>query len=418
MLSANLPLIIFDGNCQGQHLASIVTASNFAECYAIGQDLGFLPSHLGIACQYISEETAYQRICDARNKGRWTIQASQSTPRSDHAELSYSNLVDQIIRYPHLQFYALSPTEILHNFGPKATSKRVMEMDIGIMKTCQERAKSSVDFAEFIRENASRRSLFHTSVHPCGELMGMMLKSFAEQIPGVDQRLISCAVALLNESEGINSSTFHPIPSEVLNALGFDWGEDYELYRHLLNQRAASDWHGILNNQKLYIEKFSNDTWCWLALTQAHTAIGTKSEALMSLLRLLDLSPGHLHSWICGQNIYLKYDDLTGVSSLMHRASAFFKGQRIFSQIMAYFHLNNGNAEGAEAYARDYYARTPDRADALVPLLKTLWFLSKNDEIKQIMDFVLNNASDSRLAEIRANFIGSPELEPYLLASG
>lgn len=328
--------------------------------------------------------------------------------------MSYSGLVNQTIRYPHLQFYAVSPSEIAEKFGPRATPQRVLDMDIATVKACQDRARSTVDFAEFIRENGSKRSLFHTAVHPNGELMAMMLRSFAMQIPNVDERLLSNAEAFLRESEGINSSTYHPVPKDVLVLLGFEWGEDYDLYRKMLDQRSAGDWHGILQGEKRYIEKFGNDTWCWLALTMAHTVVGSRSEAFTCFLRLIELSPGQLHSWLCGLNLFIKYDDRAGISRLMHRANGFFKGQRIFSQVMAYFHLNIGDAVAAEAYARDYHARTPDRADALVPLLKTLWFLSRREEIEQIMNFVLANTSPPQLAEIRANFSGSPELQAYL----
>jgi tetratricopeptide (TPR) repeat protein len=332
--------------------------------------------------------------------------------------MSYSGLVNQTIRYPHLQFYAADTQEIAQKFGPRATPRRVLDMDIATIKVCQDRAESPVDFAEFIAGNAAKRPLFHTAVHPNGELMAMMLRSFAMQIPDVDERLVANAETFLRENEGINSSTFHPVSKEILASLGFEWGEDYELYRTLLDQRATGDWLAILQDEKRYIEKFGNDTWCWLALTQAHTAIGTKSEASKCLIRLLDLSPGQLHAWLCGLTLYMKYDDHVGISGLMHRANAFFRGQRIFSQVMAYFHLNTGNAIAAEAYARDYHSRTPDRADALVPLLKILCALDRREEIKQIMNFVLANSPAQRLAELRANFNGSPELQAYLLEGG
>ncbi|MGQ2918077.1 MULTISPECIES: hypothetical protein [Rhizobium] len=410
----SIPLVIFDGNCQGQHLSAILSASNLAESYAIGQDLGFLPSHLGVGCQYVDESDAHLLIERARKEGRWIIQATQSTPLSDQTEMSYSGLVDQIIRYPHLQFYALSPSEIAEKFGPKATPKRVLDMDLGIIKVCQTRACSSIDFEEFIRNVTASRPLFHTALHPNGEVMGMMLRSFAEQIPGVDGRLISCVEATLRQGEGINSATFHPVSKDILDMLGFDWGEDYEVYRRLHEYRATRNWEALLENEALFVDKYHHDTWCWLALTQAHAAIGTKLKASLCLLRLLELSPGQLHSWLCGLSLYTQYNDPSGISALMQRANVFFRGQRIFSQVMAYFHLNTGNAIEAEPYARDYYNRTPDRADSLVPLLKTLWFLGKHQEIQQIFDYVLVNSTSARLVEIRSNLAGSPELECYL----
>ena len=413
-MKKSIPLVIFDGNCQGQHLSAILSASNLAESYAIGQDLGFLPSHLGVGCQYVDESEAHLLIEGARKKGQWIIQATQSTPLSDQTKMSYSGLVDQIIRYPHLQFYAVSPSEIADKFGPKATPKRVFDMDIGIIKACQTRARSSIDFAEFIRTATVSRPLFHTALHPNGEIMGMMLRAFAEQMPGVDRRLISCVEETLRQGEGINSATFHPVSKDILEMLGFDWGEDYEIYRKLHEYRATGNWNALLENEVLFVDKYHHDTWCWLALTQAHAAIGTKLKASLCLLRLLDLSPGQLHSWLCGLSLYTRYNDASGISALMQRANVFFRGQRIFSQVMAFFHLNTGNPIEAEPYARDYYDRTPDRADSLVPLLKTLWLLNKHQEIQHIFDFTLAHATAERIAEIKANIAGSPELEAYI----
>ncbi len=415
-MNTNLPLVIFDGNCQGQHLSAILAASNLAESYAIGQDLGFLPSHLGVACRCIDEETAHNLVIEAKQKGRWVVQGTQSTPMSDETTLSYTPFVDQVIRYPHLQFYAASPDEALQRFGPRATPQRMFDMDLGIIETCQKRSGTAIDFAEFIRENAQKRPLFHTALHPNGEITARMVRSFASQIPNADDFAISCAERYLERNEGINSSTYHPVRKDVLEALGFDWGAEYELYRQLLDRRSSGDWGGIIDNQAVYAEKFGNDTWCWLALTQAHTAIGSMSEAKICLSRLLDLNPGHVHSWLHGLNLFLKHNDHDGISALIHRARAFFRGQRIFSQMMAYFCLNTGKAVEAEPFARDYHARTPDRADALVPLLKTLTFLSRHEEIRQIVNFEVSVASPSRMAEIRANFNGSPELEEYLPA--
>lgn len=409
-----LPLIIFDGNCQGQHLSAIISATNIAECYSIGQDLGFLPSHLGYACQYVSEEDAYEMIIDAKRRDRFIIQATQSTPQSDGAEMSYTHLVDKIIRYPHLQFYAVSPREAQEQFGARATPTRMLNMDLDIIGICQRRANARFDFASFIRETSQNRSLFHTALHPNGEVMAHMLRSFSEQIPDADISKIECAAKFLEKNEGINSSTLHPVGKDILVELGFDWGEGYEVYREMMELRVAGEWQAIVDAEERYLEKFASDSWCWLSLTQAYTALGDWDRAQRCLWRLLELSPGNLHFWLCGLNIFLASGDSDGVQALAHRANAFFRGQRIFSQVMAYFHLNSGRADKAVAYARDYHQRTPDRADALVPLLQSLKFLQREEDVKQIIEFEVAHANPSRLAEIRANLSALPEFMQYM----
>lgn len=350
----------------------------------------------------------------ARAAGRMTIQATQATPTSDATTFGYTDEVDLIIRYPHLQFYAASPQEALERFGPRANPRRMLDMDIHIIETCQKRAGSMVDFAGFVRENAPKRLLFHSALHPNGELTAMLLRAFAGQIPGADQQAIDCAAKHLARSEGINSSTFHPVNTAVLAELGFDWGPDYEIYRSMMEQRSKGEWGKLLADQELYQHHFGNDTWCWLSLTQAHTEIGSKADAERCLNLLLELSPGNLHSWLAGLTIFMKHNDYGGLGSLVHRARSYFQGQRIFSQLMAYIKLATGQYLESEPWARDYYARTPDRGDGLVPLLIMLSRTGKDIESRQIIEFEVSIGSPARIAEVRANLSGIAELAPYL----
>jgi tetratricopeptide (TPR) repeat protein len=198
--------------------------------------------------------------------------------------------------------------------------------------------------------------------------------------------------------------------------LGFDWGEDYQLYTQMMTQRAQGAWSDLVAGEVLYREKFRNDTWCWLSLTQAYTALDSHSDAETCLEQLLDLSPGNLHSWLIGFEVYQRFGDIRSIYGLMHKAACFFKGQRTFAQVMAFFMLNLGNAELAAPYARDYHARTPDKADGLVPLMLTLMHLGRPDDIREIMDYELANAGDARLNEIRAVLETIPDLNVYLPA--
>jgi hypothetical protein len=100
----------------------------------------------------------------------------------------------------------------------------------------------------------------------------------------------------------------------------------------------------------------------------------------------------------------------------MHEAACFFRGQRTFSQVMAFFMLNQGKAELAEPYARDYHARTPDKADALLPLLLTLHRLGRRTDIREIVAFEAANANAGRLGEIRAMLEGIADLREYMPA--
>lgn len=407
------PLIIFDGNCQGQHLSAILSASGIGECYAIGQDLGFLPSHLGHPCRYIDEEAALELVRKAKEAGRTVIQGSQSTPTSDQADMSYTSLVDKVVRYPHLQFFALSPDECTSRFGPRATPKRVFEMDLSVMAICQTRSATDVDFVEFIRGAAHDRPLFHTSLHPGGELTALAVRSFARQLPNAKEADIERAATFLERSEGMNFMTYHPIAESVTDMLGFHWGESYRLYSRLMNLRVREDWDAIAAEEFTFRDAFPDDTWLWLTLTEFHLARKSRRDVELCYQKLLELSPGNLHFWLLGLNIYSTFSDRGAMEALMHRASCFFQGQRIYSQLMAYFYLHIGNAELAAPYAWDYHSRTPDRGDGLVPILLVLWHLSRHDDIRQIIDYERVNSSESRLAEIRANLNEIPDLRQF-----
>jgi len=413
-VNKEVPLVIFDGNCQGQHLSAILTSSGMADCYAIGQDLGFLPSHLGQPCRYLDEHAALDLIRKMKAEGRTVIQGSQSTPTSDYLKLSYTDLVDRVIRYPHLQFYSVSPQDAQSRFGPRATPQRVFDMDLSVIEICQKRSNANVDFAGWIRENAKSRPLFHTALHPAGELTAMSVRSFASQLPDVEESAIRQAEAYFQLGEGINSSSYHPIAQDVLDDLKFDWGADYQLYTHMMVQRAHAEWSDIVAAEKIYRDKFGNDTWCWLSLAQAYRALGNYADAEYCFLRLLSLSPGNLHTWLIGFDIYKEFGSTDDIDALIHKASCFFRGQRIFSQIMAFFMLNLGDAEKAAPYAWDYHARTPDRGDALVPIMLTLKHLGRIVDIEQIVEYELANASEGRLAEVKAVLNGVPDLMPFL----
>lgn len=413
-MNNDVPLVIFDGNCQGQHLSAILTSSGMADCYAIGQDLGFLPSHLGQPCRYLDEHAALDMVRKAKSDGRPVIQGSQSTPTSDFQNLSYTGLVDKVIRYPHLQFYSVSPEESQSRFGPRATPRRVFDMDLSVIEICQKRSNTNVDFAGWIRSNAASKPLFHTALHPAGDLTAMAVRSFAMQLPFTDDIAINQIEAYFKQAEGINSSTYHPIANSVLGALNFDWGEDYQIYVRMLTQRAQGSWSELVASEKLYREKFGHDTWCWLSLAQGYRALGCRIDAENCFLQLLNMSPGNLHTWLIGFEIYQTFNNMDAIQALMHKAACFFRGQRIFSQVMAFFMLNLGNAEKAAPYAWDYHARTPDRGDALLPIMLVLKHLGRVNDIQQIVDYELANAGEGRLAEIRAVLGGVPDLVPFL----
>ncbi|NRQ14611.1 hypothetical protein BHMPCIPO_01851 [Ensifer sesbaniae] len=344
------------------------------------------------------------------------MQGTQSTPMSDQLMMSYSALVDQVIRYPHLQFYAASPSEALSRFGPKATPLRMLSMDLSIIEMCQKRSGTKVDFAGYIRSNAPQRSLFHTALHPNGEITAMMVRSFVQQLPGDYDYLLGYIEWYLRQSEGINCLTYHPVSQSLLNELGFDWGESYDAYRSMLEARRSGDWGALIDREAFYVSKFPNDTFTWMSLMQAHAAIGTLENGKRCLSSLLDLSPGYLYAWTDGLGLLHKHNDQTGVLELIQRAKDFFIDQRMLSQVMAYFCLSSGRYEEAEAHGRNYHSRTPDRADALVPWLKALLALGRTDEVKRVVDYEVSIAGVARMADIRANFSGWPDLKAYLPA--
>ena len=254
------------------------------------------------------------------------------------------------------------------------------------------------------------------ALHPGGEVTGKLARIVAEQLPNADGHVLDRLEHHFKRSEGIGSLTFHPVAIEILEELGFDWGPDYELYRQMMLARASADWPRLIEHSAHYQEKFQNDTWYWLSMTQAYIASGSFVEAKLSHSKLVELCPGNLQTWMLGLSLYQKFGDRVDIDGLIHRASSFFQGQRIFSQMMAFFHLKLGDAFAAEPYARDYHARTPDRADALVPLLMTLRFLDRLPEVRDIIEYERSIATPARLSEIEANLAGT-EFEQYI-ASG
>lgn len=413
------PIVFLDGNCQGQFLAAVLNATGTAEAYFVGGDLGFVPSYNRQPCHYIDEAQAVTLITKARDSGRTIVQGTQASPLSDGRDTSYTTLVSRVVRYPHLQCFAQAPEEFEKRYQRRRSPSKILALDLGTIGVCQKRAASKLDFAAFIEEHGRSRPLFHTPLHPGGELGAMLYADFARQLCPDDEALIAHVQGRLASREGINFTTDHPVPASVLDDLGFDWGSQYTLYTEALYQAREGRWTELLNDHGRLLSKFPHETQILAALARAAIQSGECGLAYCLIDELLDLSPGHIHYWLMAFSFYRSQGDERSVIATVDRAKAFFGTQRQFSHLLAWVLIERLMFVEAEHYARDYQARTPDRYDGLIPLMRVLISTDRPHEARSLGELAAATCDPGRVWELKANLANIPEIDwSFLDAAG
>jgi hypothetical protein len=369
-----------------------------------------VPGFLGQACLYLDEAQVSSVIEKAKADGRLIVQASQSTQMNSERIASYTPLVDLVIRYPHLQFYTLSPAEFAGTFGASPRADRMLSLDIGTIKVCQRRSGTNVDFAGFVESVVRDRPLFHTPLHPNGEMTARLFRTIADQLPGLDPVAVNAVEALIAQREGINFTTSHPVARDHLNALGFDWGPDYDWYEQMLKAGASGDWTRVLELYPSAPALYREDSQVTCYLARSYATQGDVGQAAAAYDRLVALSPGYIHYWLEAFEFHRSRNAWANLVTLRVKADAFYRGQRQYSNLMAFEYLRTQNYGPAETFGRDYRERTPDRADGVVPILKILVATGRTDEALELARLEAEGSTGVRLEHLRANLGNVPEL--------
>jgi hypothetical protein len=391
MLQNDLPLIIFDGNCQSQHLSAIFSASGVAETLCLGGDLGFVPSFNGVRANYASEGEILTRIKQVRAEGRSVLQASQSTQMAPNSVRSYTEHTDRVIRFPHLQFYAMSPQRFKETFRSSLAPIRANELDLRTIEICEKRAEVEPIFSEFIREHHKHKPLFHTVLHPGGELTARLVEILAKQISENAVAKTQPSQKQLSATEGMNFITDHPVSDDVLETLGFDWGASYQLYKRALEASSQGNFQFLLDNRLELQNKFPNDFQIIFALATATTMTNKIVEAENLIKICLKKEPGFIYSWNLAFDFATIYHKIDLLEEFIAQAKQFFGDQRQGSHVLSLLYLKLKKYEQAEIYARDYHARTPDRTDSLYPILRVFAETGRENTARE---WALNDAAN------------------------
>jgi hypothetical protein len=407
---SDLPLIVFDGNCQSQHLAAIFRGAGVAETFAIGGDLGFVPSFRSTACRYTTSEDAEARIRQAKADGRLTLQVTQSSPMSDGQEFSYTSAVDGVVRFPHTQFYAVKPDLFAATFRVRPSVQRMYDMDLRAIATCQKRAGSGTDFSELLATLAKTSPPFHSETHPGGIFTAEMVMDIGRRMPLPDLARLEDAAAQLRRTEGINHVTYHPVDAEILDELGFDWGDSYRMFRQMLIYASRENWAAIIGRYPQYLETCAEDSQFWQISARAFAHAEMRDEAAHAFGKLLERTPGSLHSWLLAIYFHLDAGERDQAEALMARAFDFYQGQRGYSQLMAFVMLRMSNLQEAETHAREYLANTPDRSEGVLPLVKVLGVSGRTEEARNIFLMSVQNGGQARLTEFEHLLNMLPEI--------
>lgn len=388
------PLLIFDGNCQAHHLAAIFEGSGLCEAYCVGEDFGFVPSYRGAATAYCTSDEALAYVQQAKAAGRSVYQISQSTQMQAEADTNYKSLVNSVIKFPYLQYYCIAPEQFQNVYKRLPPPQRVLDFDLGLMKLCQDKSESKTDYVAFVRDKGRKSYLFNTESHPRGMLMSLLFRDVASDIDGLDSQDIADVAINLEQEEGINHTTVHPVAQNILDELGFNWGEDYRILKSVLISAAVCDWNTVIDVCEATSNTFT-DTQMLMALGRAYIATGRLKEKGHIYKCLTDISPGFMHSWFLRNQYWQLIGDARELRECRSEMRSVLKNSRYYAQARAWMEIQSGNPEQGLAFARDYLDNTPDRADGIVAYAKILALLNRGDEAREIFyTFARNRGID------------------------
>ncbi|MBA3519150.1 MAG: hypothetical protein H0T75_16285 [Rhizobiales bacterium] len=393
------PLIIFDGNCQAQHLAAIFAGSGLADTRHVGKNFGFVPAYNGVGCRIIEPEAVLPLVEAARANGQKIIQVSQSSPFQQKFAGPVIDHVDHRAFVPEFRFFSMAPKQFEEFFKIKAPSiQRLFDMDLKNGAIAQKKSGFGVDVAGYIAENVKKRSLFHYVNHPNGSIISLLLRGLGEQLNGcVDISLLSRTAEEIQEKEGLNFTSSHPVRSEVRKELNLSWGTSYDVYSRMMRSLRSKDWHGLLASRDLYEGYFSEDTQFWEAMAQSlRNASKDVEDTFFAFERLLQLSPGYSVYWTWYFDFLLKQRQRDTALSVYQRAHEFFGDSNSFNVIASQVESRLGNLEKAETHAWRYYNDSGKNMRAAFPLMSILARRQRGDDLSRIYQAHMNEPEFKR----------------------
>jgi len=398
------PLLVFDGNCQAQHLAAIFESSGAVETVHIGRDFGFLPAFSGIPCRMRPTYALADTIKAARIRGQTIVRCSQVSPRAE-VEESLGQGVDHVVLFPEVRFYTLRPDSFRKTFNaPHVSVKRIFDFDTKNTTYSQKKAAFPIDLAFHIGEISQSRSGFHTQNHPTGEILALIADGIVRQLAGiVDGSSIAPTIADLRASEGLNFRTDHPVAAETLKALGFDWGGKYEIYRQMIALGKDKCWVEFDKNAGAFAE-FEDETIYWEYRVGASLFRNAFDEARSGAEVLLAKSPGSAKYWSLYARSLVDLEPearKVALIALKDRAETFFGSSNTGNFVVGYIHEVLKDYDVAEIKYRTYF-NTAKKAnedggavEAARPLLN---LLIKRDRLGAVARLVLSERETSHRA--------------------
>lgn len=381
-------LLVFDGNCLSQHLASMFDGSGLADAIFVGMDFGYVPAYRGIACKFVSEQEAVAKVLAARKSGRTTYQVSQTSQRSGAGTFAYSEHVHHVLKFPHVQFYAMAPQVFQREYGRSLKPARLFDLDIKVIRACQVNAESTIDFANIVATETRNRNLFHAVTHPSGFINSLKFRLVASQVEGLEPTEWARVEQDIAKSEGINFSSHHPLSKETYVELGAEW-EAYDDYRQLLALEGSREWRAILDRSEVYFELFGYDSRALLALIRASLASQDEAISDIATARFIKLSPGFFHSWLLRYDYLIQFKEGDGIDELMLKARSFYGEQRMLQLVLGWLLVHLKRYNEAIQYIERWIDVAPDRADAILPMLHLLMRTGRSEEAAaRALDYV------------------------------
>lgn len=284
------------GNCQGQFIASALAGLPGWEAFAIGRRFGFDPVVSDKKPQYAALKEFWPLVHEASLANRYCLILEQVTPQAPLRQYGVrEKLISQKVLFPHVQCQSLWPSRYFEpDMIDQLQPKRLLAHDLASIKKAQTKADFPVNVRDYVAEHFSTRSLFHTWGHPTGPLLAKILGGILEQIGGLvspDQR--DDLIHLVEQSNGIDNISHHPIDRAWLRDGGFEWGDydDYARWTDAVALFKSRDYTGAVAAAKASLNAQPNNAHVHALLGQALERTGEGLLAETAFLTAMNLQP-------------------------------------------------------------------------------------------------------------------------------
>jgi hypothetical protein len=381
------PLLVFDGNCQAQHLAAMLRSTGVADTAYVGPDWGFLPAHKGCIARLIPKEREEDELAAAKAAGAAVIQVSQLSPfsKSSRAKGALPS-ADRRVFFPELRQWAISPRQFASRFKAGYDVKRILELDLQSMRFAYEKSEFPIDVPGFVEREFAQRPLFHTINHPAGAVFSRLLEGLAVLLrDDLDPEVLTSLAAEVESREGLNFETDHPLPPTLRQELGLAWPSTYDRYARMLSAREDEDWEALEEGRAEFESLFAEDTQFWRAYALLGIARNDAAVAEPALERLLELCPGVRAPWMLYGQFLRRNGRKDEIPALLSRAHRLFGDCGIWHGIAARLNLMLDALPVAEGHARQHWAASMDNINSAFPLIEILLRQNRKGEAE---DFI------------------------------